>query len=104
MTVFIAALYDIEGILLKTSQARPIWANPTARQVADMIARAADEGCTYNAGTVIVWGSPDVEPAEWIEDNPEPDAARPFGADEPAVPAYRWEHGHDWVVELVPVS
>jgi hypothetical protein len=104
MTVFITAIYDTEGILLKASQGDPIWTNPTPQQVADMIARAADEGFTYGAGTVAVWADDDLEPAEWIQHGPEPDATRSFGPDYPPVPAYRWEHAGDWGVTLTPVS
>jgi hypothetical protein len=104
MTVFITALYDTKGILVRASQGDPIWTDPTPQQVADMIARAADSGCTYNAGTVHVWTGLDVEPAEWIQDNPEPDGARAFGPGELPVPAYRWERRADWATVLVPVS
>lgn len=103
MTVFITALYDTKGNLLKAAQGDPIWTNPTPQQVADMIARAADTGCTYVAGTVHVWTGLDVEPAEWIEDNPGPAAERTFGPGHPDVPTYRWEHAHEGV-RLVPVS
>ncbi len=104
MTVFITALYDTKGNLVKASQDEPIWTNPTAREVADMIARAADAGSGYKEGTFHVWADDTVEPAEWIEDNPEPDAARSFGPGHPPVPAYRWVNEAGWCVRLVCVS
>lgn len=102
MTIFTTALYDNGGNLLRASQGDPLWDEPTPRQVADMLARAADEGCTYAAGTMLVWADL-FEPEEWIEDNPEPDAARAFGPGHPSVPAYRWEHIGDTRARLIPV-
>jgi hypothetical protein len=102
MTAFITALYDTKGILLKAAPGDPIWTNPTAQEVADMIARAANAGCVFDAGEVHVWTGDDVEPAEWIQDNPEPDAVRAFGPGYPPVPAYRWSYGDDWSTTLAP--
>lgn len=103
MTAFTDALYDTEGVLVKWCRSEPIWSDPTAQQVADMIARAADEGCTYRTGTVQVW-TEEFEPEKRIEDNPNPDAERAFGRGKPPVPAYRWDRRNEWDVILVPLS
>jgi hypothetical protein len=35
---------------------------PTSQTVADLCARAADTGCTYAAGTFLIWINPDTQP------------------------------------------
>lgn len=103
MASFTDALYDTEGVLVKWCRGEPIWSDPTAQQVADMIALAADEGCTYGAGTFQVWIG-EFEPGRRIEDNRDPDAERAFGEGLPPVPRYRWDRRNEWDVILVPLS
>jgi hypothetical protein len=102
MTTFRVAFYDSDGSLVKTYVGEPLWLQPTAQQTADMVARSADEGCTYPAGVVAVWNDPDLEPAAHADDSPRPDAARAFGAHHPRVPTYRWDRSGAWDVLLIP--
>lgn len=78
MTVFRIALYSPAGDLLKASGAFPDGhTNPQVS--ADRAAKAADSGCTYEAGAFLVWADPAYQPPNRIEQCVNPDGRRDFG-------------------------
>lgn len=103
-TVYRAALYSFEGDLVRSSLAFPVEDPPRPQPVADLMALAAESSCSDHAeGAILIWLDRDVEPPVRIE-QAEPDARRAFGGCEPEIPRYRWEHGYDWMITLIPVS
>jgi hypothetical protein len=81
MITFRLALYGPDGGLIRTSDAFPVDDPPTAQDVADRCARAADVGCEYQAGTYLIWTAPGTQPPKRIEQAPPPDGVRAFGDD-----------------------
>lgn len=104
MSTFRVALYTTGGTLVKSYVGEPIWLQPTAQQVADMVARSADAGCTYDSGVIAVWEDAGVEPIEQADDIQRPDALRAFGAGLPPVPAHRLEPDAERSTLLIPMS
>lgn len=100
-TVYRAALYSFEGDLVRSSLAFPFEDPPRPQPVADLMALAAENSCTEH-GAILIWVDRDAEPPARLE-LAKPDAARSFGSAVPPVPRYRWEHGYDWKITLVPV-
>jgi hypothetical protein len=93
--VFRTGHYDADGTLVRASEAFPVEQPGDPQTVADVCARAADTGCTYEAGTFLVWVDRDLEPARRIEQNPQPDGVRAYGGQHPTVPAYQWRRRAD---------
>lgn len=103
-TVYRAALYSFEGDLVRSSLAFPVEDPPRPQPVADLMALAAENSCTENVeGDILIWTDRDAQPPARIE-LAKPDAARSFGGAVPPVPRYRWKHGYDWTITLIPVS
>jgi hypothetical protein len=86
--VFRAALYGADGLLIKTAEVFPFEDPPNPQTVADLCARAADTGCTYEAGTFLIWIDPDTQPHKHIEHTPQADGSRCFGPPHPPVPTH----------------
>ena len=87
--VYRTALYDASGGLLRASHAFPHEDLQDPQTVADLCARAADTGCTYEAGTFLVWTDPDTQPHDHIGQTPPADGSRCFGPPHPPVPVMR---------------
>lgn len=104
MTTYRIALYDTEGLVVKSYAGEPLWENATAQNVADHVARSAEQGCMYREGEVAVWDDPDLTAPIRLEDGPAPSARRAYGGSRPPVPAYRWDHTDKWGVRVTPVS
>lgn len=79
MTIFRLALYRPDGTLERASEAFPNTTAADPQTVADVCARAADAGCTYPAGTYLVWADRTTSPPKRIEDAPDADGRRSFG-------------------------
>lgn len=104
MTTYRIALYDTEGLIVKSYVGEPLWQEPTAQNVADMVARSAEQGCSYPEGVVAVWTDPDLVAPLRLENGPAPAAQRAYGGAEPPVPTYRWGHTDDWGCSITAVS
>jgi hypothetical protein len=104
MIVFRIALYAANGGLLNASEAFPFEDPPDPQTVADLCARAADAGCTYDAGTILVWRDRETRPHERIEQTPQADGRRSFGPRHPPVPIYHWRRRPDSSIFLVPAE
>jgi len=85
------AHYDAGGTLIRASEAYPVEDPADPQTVADLCAGAADAGCTYRAGTFLVWVDLEVRPHERIESTPRADGTRAYGGSHPPVPSYRWQ-------------
>ena len=87
--VFRTAHYDASGDLVRAAEAFPFDEPGDPRIVADLCARAADAGCTYEAGTFLVWADRQVRPPQRIEDAVAAEGKRSYGPQHPPVPARR---------------
>ena len=88
MIVFRLGLYDPDGNLIRSSEVFPYEDPADPQTLADLCARAADTGCTYKAGTFLVWTDRNTQPHEHIGQNPPADASRCFGRPHPPVPIH----------------
>jgi hypothetical protein len=79
VNVFRTGHYDAAGLLFRAADAFPNDDVPTAQAVADRCARAADAGCTYRAGTFLVWVDQAIQPPRRIESAPKADGSRSYG-------------------------
>lgn len=90
MTTFRTAHYRADGTLVQASEAFPTEAHHDPQTVADLCARAADVGCTYEAGTFLVWADREVRAHGRIEQCPQADGMRSYGGPHPPVPTHRF--------------
>jgi hypothetical protein len=86
MIVFRIAHYDAGGALVRASEAFPTEAHHDPQTVAELSARAADAGCTYEAGTFLVWVDREVRPPARIEQSREAGGARSYGGAHHPIP------------------
>jgi hypothetical protein len=73
------ALYGPDGKLLKTAKAYPPGPEVGPQECADRMARAADTGSTFKAGTFYVWEELADPAPERIADAARPDGRTQFG-------------------------
>lgn len=81
--VFRTGHYDIDGELLRASEAFPLDEPGDPQLVADLCANAAGAGCAYRAGTFLVWTDRQVRPPQRIEDAIAPEGRRSYGSQHP---------------------
>ena len=104
MIIFRVAHYAADGMLVRASEAFPVDDPPDPQTAADLCARAAEAGCTYEAGTFLVWIDRHVQPHERIEGTPKADGLRSYGGQDPPVPTYRWQRRADSSILLIPAA
>lgn len=90
MTIFRTAHYGADGTLVRVSEAFPTEAHHDPQTVADLCARAADTGCTYQAGAFLVWADIEVRPGALVGQHPRADGMRAYGGQHSPVPAHRF--------------
>lgn len=90
MTIFRTAHYRTDGTLVRVSEAFPAEAHHDPQTVADLCARAADTGCTYQAGAFLVWADHEIRPGARVEQSSKADGVRSYGGGLPPVPVHRF--------------